>query len=105
MRRLLTLAATGILVAGTCIALGTRAGAAASPAPASELQHDLQVSQAGETATANDVDSAQEFDVDDGAVKDVEEGQDTADSGQAGEQETGAAATGQSTAAENNAGG
>jgi hypothetical protein len=104
MRRLLTLAATGILVAGTCIALGTK-GAAASPPAASELQSDLQTSQAGETATANDDDTAQEFDVDNGAVDDVQEAEDTAPSGQSGEQETAPAAAGQSTAAEDNAAG
>jgi hypothetical protein len=104
MRRLLTLAATGILVAATCVALGTK-GAGATAAPATELQSDVQTSQTGETATANDVDTAKEFDVEDGAVNDVQAGPDTAEGGQSGDQQTGPAAAGQSTTAENNTGG
>lgn len=47
--------------------------AAEAPTPGSELATDIQAAQAGDKATANDVDTAAEVDVDDGEVEQLDE--------------------------------
>ena len=47
--------------------------AAETPTPGSDLATDIQTAQAGDKATANDVDTAAEVNVDDGEVEQLDE--------------------------------
>jgi len=82
MRRLRYLVAAGLLAAAICAVQGARGAVAAGP---TDLQNDIQASQSDNPITANDVDTAAEFNVDDGAVQDVQE-----ENGQSGDQGTAA---------------
>ena len=107
MPRLRTLAVAAVASLGAFGFGVTHVHAAPTPAPvhASDLSIDVQNAEAGEHATTNDVDTAAEFNVDDGQVGQVGEqqtgenisGQSDKPEGQAGEQQAGATASGQST--------
>ncbi len=106
------------LVVAAAMSLGAlgvgviHAYAASTPAPASDLGHDVQNAETGEHATTNDIDTAAEFNVDDGQVGQVGEqqtgentsGQSDKPEGQSGDQQTGASAAGQSTASNGQSG-
>lgn len=96
MSRLRYLAAAGILAATTCAALSINGATAATPA-GNDLQNDVHASaQSGQAGTANDTDTAAEFDTDNQQVDDVQ-----SQDGQVGDQQSGAADNGQSTSADN----
>ena len=97
MPRIRSLTVAAVMSLGALGLGGTHVHAAL--APASDLSSDLQNAETGEHATTNDVDTAAEFNVDDGQVGQVGEQQTGENiSGQAGDQQTGASATGQGTA-------
>jgi hypothetical protein len=92
MNRITVFAATAVVGLGAAVFSGVRVSAATTPAPAaSQLNSDIQAGQSGPSATANDEDTAAEFNVDDGQVNDVQEETD-----QSGDQETADSSTGQS---------
>lgn len=69
-----------LMVASAFVLALTGAGATSAfaihnetPTPGSDLAADIQTAERGEKALANDVDSAAEFDVDDGQVSNVED--------------------------------
>lgn len=68
------MAASAFVFAVSLTGAGTMAAFATDvPTPGSDLANDIQAGSAGEKATANDVDTAEEVNVDDGQVELVEE--------------------------------
>jgi hypothetical protein len=68
------IAASALMFAFSLTGVGVIAVLATdTPTPGSDLATDVQIAQAGEKATANDVDTAEEVNVDDGQVEAVEE--------------------------------
>ena len=76
MSFVLNLAMAGAVVVGVAGAgVGVVASAASGPSvatPGSDLSTDIHAGETGEHATANDVDTAQESDVDNGVVENVD---------------------------------
>src|ERR1700716_2192821 len=94
MNRITVFAATAVGGLGAALCGGAiRAIAGTTPVTtaASDLSTDIQAGHTGPTATANDQDTAAQFNVDDGQVNNVEE-----QTGQSGDQQTGESSAAQS---------
>jgi hypothetical protein len=91
MKKILTVPAIGVLAAAAAVTIGIGTSSAAASNPGYDFQNDLRMAQAGPTGTANDEDTAAEFDVDNGQVENVD-----VQSGDTGDHQDGAANAGQS---------
>jgi hypothetical protein len=65
--------ASAFVFAVSLTGVGTIAAVADTTTPGSDLANDVQAGQTGDTTTANDVDTAEEVNVDDGQVDQVDE--------------------------------
>ncbi len=66
--------ASALVFAFSLTGVGAMAAfATETPTPGSDLATDIQTAQAGDKATANDVDTAAEVNVDDGEVEQLDE--------------------------------